>query len=77
MADGWKKNVEVLKEQAGNAWIAIKNDLRNARTYYQEKRYGKAIHTLLLGPWAETFEHMPRWYFYREILIVLALIFLL
>lgn len=77
MADGWKKNLEVLLEQWDAAAVAIKADLANAAKYWRCKRYWKGLHTFIFGPPAEIYQHMHRWVFYRDIIFVVIVVLVL
>ena len=64
MANGLKKNLQVLADQLRNAREAIELDIITGRDKWRRKDYAGALHTFIFGPPAEVFEHMHRWVFY-------------
>jgi hypothetical protein len=68
----WNKlstNLRVLKEQLDEAKVHIAIDINNGKKKWADKDYLGALHNWTWGVVGETFEHMPRWYLYREALI--------
>jgi hypothetical protein len=64
-----KTNLRVLKEQRAEAMVYIDLDIESGKKKWREGDYLGALHNWTWGVVGETFEHMPRWYLYREVLL--------
>ena len=70
MADGIFKNIEVLREQARATREAIAGDFAIVREKWRAGERLSAIKTALMGPPAEIYQNAWRWIFFRDILLV-------
>jgi hypothetical protein len=76
MADGPLKNLEVLQEQARDAVVENEADLVAARHKWKNGEYLGAIKTATFGLIAGWYRFAWRWILYRDVVLVIAIIWL-